>query len=102
MAEFVDRFDNFGRSIANEIYHGVENGTIKIIATEIADGRRLDHYAQKYYSNGLNYWIIAAASGIRWPLGIGSGTGNKSIEAESSTVLFIPDLNDVINLKNKG
>ena len=32
-----------------------ENGTIKIQAVEIADGRRLDHYAQKYYGNGLNY-----------------------------------------------
>ena len=101
MAAFISRYDNFGRSIAHEIYHGVENGTIKLIATELADGRRLDHYAQKYYGNGLNYWIIAAASGIRWPLGIGTGSANKPVESESSTVIFVPDLNDVIKLKNK-
>lgn len=101
MSEVISRYGSNGKSIANEIYYGVENGTIRLVATEIADGRRLDHYAQFYYGNGLNSWIIAAASGIRWPLGIGSGAANKSIEEDKSTVLFIPSLDDVIALKNR-
>ena len=101
MAEFIDRYDNFGRSIAHEIYHGVENGTIKLVATELADGRRLDHYAQQYYNNSLNWWIIAAASGIRWPLAIGNGYPGGNKEYEAGIVLYIPDLNDVIRLKNR-
>ena len=101
MAEFITRFNRSGKSIAADIYHGVENGTIGIQATEIADGRRLDHYAQKYYGNGLNYWIIAAASGIRWPLAIGMGAANKDLQKEKNTVIFIPRLSDVIALKNR-
>tara|TARA_B100000212_G_scaffold65646_1_gene45559 strand:- start:1136 stop:1444 length:309 start_codon:yes stop_codon:yes gene_type:complete len=102
MSEFISRYDRSGKSIAHKIYHGVENGTIRLIAKEIADGRRLDHYAQIYYGNGLNSWIIAAASGIRWPLGIGSGAANKSIKDDDSTVLFIPSLDDVIALKSRS
>tara|TARA_B000000557_G_scaffold199961_1_gene165204 strand:- start:255 stop:557 length:303 start_codon:yes stop_codon:yes gene_type:complete len=98
MSEFVSRFKSNGSSIANEIFFGVENGTIRIEATEISDGRRLDHYAQKYYGNGMNYWIIAAASGIRWPLGIGSGSGNRENDQEN-IVIFIPNIDDVKKLK---
>ena len=102
MSKFISRYDNNGKSIANKIYHGVENGTIRLIAKEIADGRRLDHYAELNYENGLNSWIKAAASGIRWPLGIGSGAANKSAEEDDSIVLFIPSLDDVIALKNRS
>ena len=101
MSKFIGRYDNNGKSIVPDIYYGVENGTISLVATEISDGRRLDHYAQKYYDNGLNYWIIAAASGIRWPLGIGQGAANKDENFEKSTVLFIPNLDDVVALKNR-
>lgn len=99
MSEFVSRFNRRGKSIANQIYHGVENGTIRIVAKEVNDGRRLDHYAQKYYGNGLNWWVIAAASGIRWPLGIGIGDANRSNDEENNTVLFIPNIEDVKALK---
>jgi len=98
MSEFISRFDKRGKSIANRIFQGVENGTIRLEATEIADGRRLDHYAQKYYGNGMNYWIIASASGIRWPLGIGAGSGNRDNEQEN-IVIFIPKIEDVKKLK---
>ncbi len=101
MSKFISRFDNNGKSIVPDIYYGVENGTIRLTATEVSDGRRLDHYAQKYYGNGLNYWIIAAASGIRWPLGIGQGSSNKDRNFSKSTVLFIPNLEDVVKLKNR-
>ena len=101
MSKFISRFDSRGKSITSSIYHGVENGTIRLLATEIADGSRLDHYAQRYYGEGMNYWIIAAASGIRWPLGIGMGVGNRN-SADGKTVLFIPELEDVIALKNRN
>ena len=99
MSEYIDRFDSFGRSITRDIYAGVERGTIRIVAKEISDGRRLDHYAEQYYGNGLNWWIIAAASGVRWPLGIGAGTGNR--DSQESIVLFIPNLDDVKRLKSR-
>jgi len=99
MAQFINRFDINGKSIVSRIHQGVEDGTIGLLATEIADGRRLDHYAQEYYGNSLNYWIIAAASGIRWPLGIGSGKANRG-EGQENIVLYIPDLEDIIRLKN--
>ena len=98
MSKYISRFGGI-RNLPSAIYYAVENGTIRF-QTVIADGRRLDHYAQEHYGNGLNYWIIAAASGIRWPLGIGMGVSNKEKGIEKSTVLFIPDLSDVIDLKN--
>ena len=99
MSEYIDRYDRFGKSIANDIFFGVENETIRLVATEVSDGRRLDHYAQKYYGNGMNSWIIAAASGIRWPLGVGVGSANR--EENDGIVLFIPDIEDIKRLKRR-
>ena len=65
--------DLSGRSIINDLFHAVERGEVRIQITEVSDGRRLDHYAQKYYGNGLNWWIIAAASGIGWWMQITEG-----------------------------
>jgi len=93
----ISRFDSNGKSVANKVYKGVENGTISIIATEEASGVRLDHLAYKYYGDGLNWWIIAAANGIRWPLGIGPGTANRENPGEK-IFLFIPSVNDVLRL----
>lgn len=101
MSEYVDRFTRSGRSIANDIYHGVENGEIKLLATEISDGRRLDQIAHKYYGNGMNSWIIAAASGIRWQLGIGNGRFGTNSDNDEEIIIFIPDLNDIKKLKNQ-
>ena len=99
MSKYISRFDIRGRSISNKIYHGVESGQIRLIARELSDGKRLDHYAQVYYGNGLNWWIIAAASGIRWPLGIGPGNANRENNEEQNTVILIPNLEDVLKLK---
>ena len=41
MSSFVSRYDINGKSIVPDIYYGVENGTIRLQATEISDGRRL-------------------------------------------------------------
>jgi hypothetical protein len=97
MSEFISRKGGIP-NVSSAIYYAIENGTIRF-DTVIADGRRLDHYAQQYYGNGLNWWIIAAASGIRWPLGIGVGASNRGPGAEDSTVLYIPNLEDVIRIK---
>ena len=99
---YISRFNLSGKSIANDIYHAVENGTIRF-ETQVADGRRLDQYAEDFYGpgNGMNYWIIAAASGIRWSFGIGCGSGIDPNNYKSDTVIFIPNLEDVINLKKR-
>ena len=102
MTQFINRFGNIsGRSITSDLYHAVERGQINLLAIVESDGRRLDHYAQQYYNNSLNWWIIAAASGIRWPLAIGNGYPGGNKEYEAGIVLYIPDLNDVIRLKNR-
>ena len=97
MSRFISRKGGIP-NLSSAIFYAVENGEINF-ETVVADGRRLDHYAQEYYGNGLNWWIIAAASGIRWPLGIGTGSSNRSVISEESTVLYIPEIGDVIRLK---
>jgi hypothetical protein len=98
---FVSRFDYRGKSIARKIYQGVEDGTIEIIATEMSGNMRLDQLAYKYYGEGMNSWIIAAASGIRWQLGIGTGYNGTNPDISEPVVLFIPRLEDVIALKEE-
>ena len=47
------------------------------------------------------FWIIAAASGIRWPLGIGVGNANR-IESEKDDInIIVPELEDILRLKNR-
>ncbi len=101
MSEYISRFNKFGKSVANEIYHGVENGDIRLLATEVSDGRRLDELAYRYYGNGLNSWIIASASGIRWQMGIGSGKFGSNSDNDEEIVIFIPNLDDVKKIINK-
>lgn len=96
---FISRFDSRGNSIVNKIYKGVENGDINIIATETSSSLRLDQLAYKYYGEGMNSWIIAAASGIRWQLGIGNGYNGANLSLQEPVVLFVPDLQDIIRLK---
>ena len=96
---FVSRFDARGKSIATKLYQGVEDGSIRIEATEMSGNMRLDQLAYKYYGEGMNAWSIASASGIRWQLGIGSGHNGINIDYDEPVVLFIPNLEDVISLK---
>lgn len=60
--------------ISNDIYRLVqaEEISVKYILTE--GNKRLDHYAHEYYGDGMNWWIIAAASGIGWWLQCPEGT----------------------------
>ena len=96
---FISRFDRRGRSIVNKIYKGVESGEISLVATETSSNFRLDQLAYKYYGEGMNAWIIAAASGIRWQLGIGNGYNGANLSLSEPVVLYVPDINDIINLK---
>jgi hypothetical protein len=99
---YINRFDTSGKSITNKIYKGVENGTIRILATEVSSNARLDQLAFKYYGEGMNSWIIAAASGIRWQLGIGNGKNGTNSSSNEPVILFVPALEDVIKLKNNS
>jgi hypothetical protein len=96
---FISRFDRRGNSIVNKIYKGVETGEINLVATETSSNFRLDQLAYKYYGEGMNAWIIAAASGIRWQLGIGDGYNGANLSLSEPVVLYIPDMSDIIRLK---
>ena len=72
------------------IYQAVEKNEIVYdeIVTEV--GKRLDHYANEYYNDANNWWIIAAASGIGWWMQVPPGV-----------VLRIPlDLEDIVRIKD--
>ncbi len=101
MSEYISRFDSKGKSIITDIYYGVQRGDIRIKDVEESDGRRLDHFAQFHYGNSMLYWIIAAASGIRWPLGIGPGNANRKESEKDSISIIIPVLEDIMKLKNR-
>lgn len=98
----IDRYDINGKSVANMLYHLVDNNLITIKDKVVADGsRRLDQYAHEYYGESLNWWIIAAASGISWWFNTTkSVTGNSNVE--SGVILYIPELTAVLDLKDRG
>jgi hypothetical protein len=62
---------------------------------------RLDEYAQEYYQSWLNWWIIAAASGIGWWFNL-TKTENNQESVESGVQLYIPVLEDIIALKQRS
>jgi len=99
---YISRFDRNGNSIANRLYHLVNTGEIRLQAKITADGSmRLDEYAQEYYQSGLNWWIIAAASGIGWWFNL-TKTENNQESVESGVQLYIPVLEDIIALKQRS
>jgi len=61
-------------SIANFVYKAVDNDLIEFKERVSEAGKRLDHYAFEEYGDALNWWIIAAASGIGWWLQVPPGT----------------------------
>ena len=78
-------------NISPHIYKAVENDLIQYELVISEEGKRLDHYANEYYGDANNWWIIAAASGIGWWLQVPEGV-----------VLRIPiSLNEIINLKKE-
>jgi len=78
-------------NISPHVYKAVENDLIQYELVISEEGKRLDHYANEYYGDANNWWIIAAASGIGWWLQVPEGV-----------VLRIPiSLNEIINLKKE-
>jgi|13_taG_2_1085334.scaffolds.fasta_scaffold396782_1 hypothetical protein len=85
---YVSRFDTNGNSVGNKIFQACETGLISFRVEVVEGTKRLDHYAFQEYGDGLNWWVIAAASGIGWWLQVTPGTR-----------LRIPtDINDIIAL----
>ena len=98
----IDRYDINGKSVANMLYHLVNNDLIPVSAKIVADGsKRLDQYAHEYYGESLNWWIIAAASGIGWWFNLTKNEGGGE-NVKSGVVLYIPELSAVQALKNRG
>ena len=71
---YISRFDTKGNSVGNKIFQACELGITPFRVEVVEGAKRLDHYAQQYYGDGLNWWIIAAASGIGWWLQVTPGT----------------------------
>ena len=60
--------------ISNEIYNLARTGDLSVRYVMSEERKRLDHYAYEEYGDGMNWWIIAAASGIGWWLQCPPGT----------------------------
>ena len=74
--------------LSANIYNAIENNSISFQTYTLTEGERLDVIAGKFYGDASYWWIIAAASGIGWPLQVPPGT-----------FLRIPqNLNDVFGL----
>ena len=99
---YISRFDVNGNSIANKLYHLVDSGEISLQDKIKASGaKRLDEYAFEYYGNGLNWWIIAAASGVGWWFNLSKLESGSDI-VETGVQLYIPKIDDIIALKRRG
>ena len=73
---------------SSRIYRAIINRRLPYDSYILQAGERLDIIALRRYKNPDYWWIIAAASGIGWPLQIPAGT-----------ILAIPrDLNQVFSL----
>jgi hypothetical protein len=95
----ISRFNDFGEDITSAIYMRVkeirldptiENKSLYYKKIVHNGARRLDQYAAEYYEDGLDWWIIASASGIGWWLSI-----------EKNTSLYVPTLNLINQIKSE-
>jgi len=78
--------------ISSKIYLACERGIIPCSSLVTKAGQRLDHLAASSFGDNKLWWIIAAASGIGWPLQVPPGT-----------LIRIPqDLNIVFTLMREG
>ena len=73
ISRFTTR-NGFEVDISNDIFRLVQSGDISVRYVLSEDRKRLDHYAYEEYGDGMNWWIIAAASGIGWWLQCPPGT----------------------------
>ena len=61
-------------NISISIYRASNSGLIKTSKYILQEGERLDMIAGKIYGDSNYWWVIAAASGIGWPLQVPPGT----------------------------
>lgn len=84
------RVDNYNirryatNDLLSVIYQGCNEGSIPYKQLIFREGDRLDLIAAREYGDGLDWWIIAAASGIGWWLQVNPGT-----------IIRIPDLQTI-------
>jgi hypothetical protein len=69
--------------LCSQIYQLCESGEIPFVELEFKTGDRLDHMAARFYGNGLDWWLIAAASGISWWLQVNENVRIKVPDQES-------------------
>jgi len=61
-------------SMTTRIFNAVDTGRVASKIGQISDGQRLDQIAFSEYGDASLWWIIAAASGIGWPMQLQAGT----------------------------
>ncbi len=61
-------------TINSRIFNAVDAGQVPAKLGQISDGQRLDQIAFSEYGDASLWWIIAAASGISWPMQLQAGT----------------------------
>lgn len=78
----------YGTSLAIQaIRNGIRSGTIRFTTEVLKEGQRLDSISGRIYGDATLFWVIAAASDIGW-----------SLQVPPSTILTIPNLDDVAEL----
>jgi len=79
-------------SVSSFIRKAAVNNIIDCDIIETKDNKRLDHYANEYYGDGSNWWIIAAASGIGWWLQVPNGIVLSIPKSEAEVLNFIESI----------
>ena len=70
----IDHFVPFPQSEYGGVWNVIARDDEEFFDVVVSEsGKRLDHYAQEYYEDAGNWWLIAAASGIGWWLQVPEG-----------------------------
>ncbi len=91
----ISRFKNIDGddvNISSFIRKAAVNNIIDCDIIETKDNKRLDHYANEYYKDGSNWWVIAAASGIGWWLQVPNGIILRIPKNEEDVLKFIESI----------
>ena len=77
---FIGRQEIDGKSFIStsklnvKIKNAVDTGLVKVTTHVYEEGERLDSLSALFYGSSEYWWVIAAASGIGWPLQVPPGT----------------------------
>ncbi len=61
-------------TVSVNIFRSANSGLIQTTKYVLQEGERLDMLAGKIYGDSNFWWVIAAASGIGWPMQLPPGT----------------------------